>query len=194
MTMRNTLLAIAALTIASHAGAQTFGNPGGLAPDTPNLETGKPPPDHANTQDKLFARQAAIGGRAEVELGKLAQKKASDERVRSFGKLMVDDHGRSNERLSKLVRGVKAEIPDELDSEHKSLASALDKKSGKEFDLAYLAAQMQDHQRTANLLQYELSYGQNEPLRQYAADTLPGVLEHLEIAKLRYAELTSAPR
>jgi putative membrane protein len=185
-------LAGVGLAAAAHAGAQTFGNPAGLSPDTPGLESARPPPDHANTQDKLFARQAAIGGRAEVELGKIAQEKAGSEAVRAFAKRMVDDHGKSNERLMKLARGVQAEIPKDLDSEHKSIASELSRKSGKEFDLAYLAAQLQDHQRTANLLQYELSFGQNEPLKKYAADTLPVVLEHLEMAKQHYATLTSA--
>jgi putative membrane protein len=188
------VLTAAGLALAAHAGAQTFGNPGGLSPDTPGLASAKPSADHANTQDKLFARQAALGGRAEVELSKKAQQKASADPVRSFAKRMVEDHGKSNDRLMKLARGVKAEIPQELDSEQKALASELDKKSaGKDYDLAYLAAQIQNHQRTANLLQYQLSFGQNEPLRKYAADSLPVVLEHLEMAKHHYALLTSAP-
>lgn len=192
MTTTRLVLAVAGLALAAHAGAQTFGNPGGLAPDTPGLESARPPADHANTQDKLFARQAALGGRAEVELSRMAQKKASAGPVRSFAQRMVDDHGKSNDRLMKLAHGVKAEIPQEPDSEQKALAGQLSNKpAGKEYDLAYLAAQMQNHQRTANLLQYQLSYGQNEPLRQYAADSLPVVLEHLEMAQQHYAALTA---
>jgi putative membrane protein len=192
MSIRTMVVALLALTGASQAGAQSFGNPGGLAPDTPRMETGNPAPDHANTQDKLFARQAAIGGRAEVEVSRLAQKKASAEPVRSFAKRMVDDHSKSNEQLMKSSRGVNSSIPKDLDSEHKTLMGELEKKAqGKEFDLAYLAAQIQDHQRTANLLQYELSFGQNEALKKYAAAALPVVLEHLDLAKHHYAELTS---
>jgi putative membrane protein len=175
------------------AGAQSFGNPGGLSPDTPRLESGNPAPDHSNTQDKLFVREAALGGRAEVDLGKLAQSKASAEPVRSFAKRMVDDHGKSNEQLMKLARGVNTQLPKELDPEHKTVRTELDRASGANFDRAYLASQIQDHQRTANLLQYEISYGQNEGLKKYAADTLPAVLEHLEMAKLHFAQLTSPP-
>ena len=40
-------------------------------------------------QDKLFVRQAAVGGRAEVELGRLAQKKGVDHAVKDFGERMV---------------------------------------------------------------------------------------------------------
>jgi putative membrane protein len=193
MTIRSMIAALLVLGATAPAGAQSFGNPGGLAPDTPRMETANPPPDHANTQDKLFVRQAALGGRAEVEVSRLAQKKASAEPVRSFAKRMVDDHSKSNERLLKTGRGVNASLPKDLDSEHKALMSELDKKAaGKEFDLAYLAAQIQDHQRTANLLQYEISFGQNESLKQYAAQTLPDVLEHLELARQHYAAVTSS--
>jgi putative membrane protein len=50
---------------------------------------------------------------------------------------------------------------------------------------------IQDHQRTANLLQWQITNGQNEALKKYAADTLPAVTEHLEMAKQQYAMLTS---
>jgi hypothetical protein len=44
-----------------------------------------------------------------------------------------------------------------------------------------------------NLLLWEISFGQSAALTKYAADTLPTVMEHLEIAKQQYAALTSAP-
>jgi predicted outer membrane protein len=67
----------------------------------------------------------------------------------------------------------------------------LEKASGKDFDIAYIGSMIQDHQRTANLLQWQISNGQNEALKKYAADTLPDVMEHLEMAKQQYAMLTS---
>lgn len=57
--------------------AQNTGNPAGLSPDTPGVEAAKPAADHANTQDKLFVRQATLGGWAEVALSTLAQRKAT---------------------------------------------------------------------------------------------------------------------
>jgi putative membrane protein len=181
----------AGLLACASAHAQQGGNPGGLSPDTPGLETAKPAADHSNTQDKLFVRQAALGNQAEVELGQLAQKKAASQPVREFAQHMVDDHGKSGDRLRKLGRGANASIPKELDPEHQSVRAKLDKASGKDFDVAYMGSMIQDHQRTANLLQWQISNGQNEPLKKYAADTLPDVMEHLEMAKQHYAMLTS---
>jgi putative membrane protein len=185
-------IVLMALAAAQPVAAQLLGNPAGLAPDTPQLDTGKPSPDHANTQDKVFVRGAMLGGRAEVEVSKLAQRKAGAEGVRGFAKRMVDEHSEANARLAQLGRAVNAEIPTDLDAEHKAVMVELERTStGKEFDLAYLAGQIQDHQKTANLLQYEISLGQNQALLKYAAETLPHVLEHLEMAKQQHTILTS---
>jgi putative membrane protein len=187
------IICIVCIALLSSAGAsaQQAGNPGGLSPDTPGIETASPAPDHSNTQDKLFVRQAAIGNQAEVDLGQLAHKKAASQPVRDFAQHMIDDHSRSGDQLRKSGRGVNANIPKELDPEHQAVRAKLEKASGRDFDTAYIGSMIQDHQRTANLLQWEISNGQSEPLKKYAADTLPGVMEHLEMAKQQYAMLTS---
>lgn len=178
--------------LCSAALADTMGNPAGLSADTPGIIEAKPAKDHSNVQDKLFVRQAAIGGRAEVGLGQLAQKKGADEAVKSFGERMIADHGKANDRLLRLARDVNSEIPDGLDPEHQTIRRELDELSGADFDIAYLASQVRDHQKTANLLQWHISYGQNQPLVNYSIETLPVVMAHLEAAKLEHARLTTA--
>ncbi len=185
---------IIVLSLASHAAlAQLTGNPAGLSPDTPGIESASPASNHANTQDRLFVRQVAIGNRAEVELGKLAQGKGSASGVKEFAGRMQKDHSSSLDRAMKAGKVTKMDIPKELDAEHKRVRDELNKLSGAEFDKAYLTAQMQDHQKTANLLLWHLSYGQNAELIRYSADTLPVVLDHLEHAKREYANLTQTP-
>jgi putative membrane protein len=46
-----------------------------------------------------------------------------------------------------------------------------------------------DHQKTVQLLQWEISFGQNADLQKFAADTLPTVLRHLELAQQLGARL-----
>lgn len=189
MNRRFSIMLAGALLVAT-ASAQEGANPGGLSPDTPGKEMGRPAPEGSNTQDKLFVRQAAIGGRAEVELGKIAQKKASTDSVRQFAQHMVDAHTRNSQQLMSAGKGLNPELPKELDAEHLRIRDELNKKSGKDFDVAYIASQLQDHQRTANLLQWHISTGQNEVLKKYSIETLPVVMEHLDMAKEQYAVLT----
>jgi len=191
--MIRTLIGCISFVACGCAVAQVTGNPAGLSPDTPGTESAKPAPDAANNQDKLFVRQASLGNRAEVDLAKLAATKGTSPGVKSFAKRMQNDHGESLDRLSKAHKGVKMDMPRDLDPEHQRVRSELDKLSGAPFDRAYLTAQVQDHQRTANLLLWHLSYGQNAELVRYSADTLPVVLDHLEQAKRELAGLNSPP-
>jgi putative membrane protein len=176
--------------LVGNVSAQEGANPAGLSPDTAGKEMAQPTPAGSNNQDKLFVRQAAVGGRAEVELGKIAQKKASTDSVRQFAQHMVDAHSKNSQQLMSAGRGLNPDLPKDLDPEHLRIRDELNKKSGKDFDIAYIGSQLQDHQRTANLLQWHISSGQNEALKKYSIETLPVVMEHLEMAKEQYAVLT----
>src|SRR6186713_2369963 len=60
----------------------------------------------AASPDSAFVKEAAAGGVAEVDRGKLAQEKASNDQVKQFGSRMVQDHSKANDEL-KQVAGVK---------------------------------------------------------------------------------------
>lgn len=184
------LLAGSCTLLATASLAQETANPAGMSPDTPGKEMAQPAPEGSNTQDKLFVRQASLGGRAEVELGTLAQKKATNDSVKKFADRMVEVHSKSNQQLQRAGRGLNADLPKDLDPEHQAIRNELQKATGQTFDLAYISAQIQDHQRTANLLQWHISTGQNEALKKYSMETLPEVMEHLENAKQNFALLT----
>jgi hypothetical protein len=62
------------------------------------------------------------------------------------------------------------------------MRAELDSANGRAFDLAYMQGQVIDHQKTAILLQWEIGQGQKPELQRFAAETLPTVLAHLEIA------------
>jgi putative membrane protein len=190
MSRLSVLVLAGCALLATSSLAQEGANPAGMSPDTAGKEMVKPAPNGANNQDKLFVREAALGAQAELELAKLAQQRATDNSVREFADRMVDVHSKSNQQLLKLGKGLNPDLPKNLDPDHQAIRNELEKAQGQSFDLAYIAAQIQDHQRTANLLQWHLSTGQNEALRKYSTQTLPEVMDHLEQAKATYAMLT----
>jgi putative membrane protein len=191
-----TLAAAAALAAASawadssktdiSAANPTFANP-----DTPGLMEGKPA-DAPNTVDIVFLKQMAIGNRAEVELGKLAGEKSSMAGIDRFGEHMVRDHSDAGSKVSSLARSANVELPKQLDAEHEAARKELQALSGKTFDLRYVESQIKAHQKTVQLLIHEVGSGQHTAVRQFAADTLPKVTQHLEMAKSLHAELTGA--
>jgi putative membrane protein len=74
----------------------------------------------AKVDDKKFAKDAALGGMAEVQLGKLATQKASRDDIKQFGQKMVDDHTKANDQLKELASKENIPIPDALDSKHQA--------------------------------------------------------------------------
>jgi putative membrane protein len=170
------------------------GNPAGMAPDTPGVYEARPDAQHPNTADLVFGHEAALGGMAEVDAGKLAARKAQNAAVKEFANHMVSDHTAANERLSALNKNNKVRAPGDLDKDHKVMLDQLGKTDGKAFDAAYIRGQVVDHQKAVQLYEWIIDNGQDPRVASYAMEALPTVMRHLEMAKSLQAQLTgSAP-
>jgi putative membrane protein len=133
--------------------------------------------------DMQFVQEAAGGGQAEVELGKLAGEKAESPDVKQFGQMMVNDHTKANEQLMKLAQEKKLQLPSDVPSEAKSAKEKLTGLSGREFDREYMKQMVADHEKTVELFQKQADRGQDTELKQFAQQTLPTLQHHLEQAK-----------
>jgi putative membrane protein len=133
--------------------------------------------------DQKFVHNAAAGGMAEVELGKLAQEKGSSEQVKSFGKRMVDDHSKANDELKMIAQKKNITLPTDLDRKDKSLRDRLSKLSGPAFDRAYMRAMLMDHRKDVNEFQHESKAGADPDVKSFAAKTLPTLEDHLKAAQ-----------
>jgi putative membrane protein len=156
------------------------------------METGKPEGDVLNTADQGFLRAAAIGNRAEADLGKLANEKATNAAVKDFGRRMAADHGTALETVQRLARTSGTPLPREPDLDHRVVLQQLQEAEPAAFDIAYIRAQVAEHQRTATLLIYQIGAGQSEQVRNFSKETLVHVMDHLAAAKTIHAELTGA--
>jgi putative membrane protein len=163
--------------------AAQMGNPGFMAPDTRTDEAGVPVPDQRNNTDILFVELVGEGGLAEVALGELAVAKAAAPDVKQFAERMVADHGAANDKLAAIAEDAGIPVPTELNAEHAAVRSQLEGLGGATFDLTYMRSQIVDHQKTAQLLEWEITSGQHAALQRFAAEVLPAVLEHLAVSR-----------
>jgi putative membrane protein len=104
---------------------------------------------------------------------------------------MVADHGNANQQLIQLAQAAKIPQPNQLDDEHKAMRDQLEKLSNPEFDLAYIRGQNGDHQKTAQLFEWEIGSGQDPRLKGFASHILSVVLRHLEMALAIENQLTA---
>lgn len=161
----------------SRSPSRDVNGPGGSNPNnTPDTTTRK-------IDDKKFIKDAALGGMAEVELGKLATQKASSDAVKQFGQKMVDDHTKANDQLKEVASKESIPIPDALDSKHESRINKLSKLSGPDFDKAYIKDQVKDHQQDVSEFKSEADNGTDPNIKQFASSTLPTLEQHLSMAK-----------
>lgn len=134
-----------------------------------------------NQEDKTFIKEAALGGMAEVELSKIAQKSTNAE-VKSFADRMVQDHTAANSQLTAVAKSLGVEVPAALDSEHQRMRDKLQTLHGKAFDEQYMRDMVADHDKAVKLFKQEQRSGHNDELKQFAQKTLPTLEQHQKMA------------
>jgi putative membrane protein len=133
--------------------------------------------------DHQFMVAAAQGGMAEVEMGRLAEKHASDAQVKQFGQRMVRDHSKANAELKKIAAEQGVRLPRTVNAQDRADMNRLSKLNGKAFDLAYMEDMVRDHQQDIAAFQKESDSGNNPAVKAFATKTLPTLQEHLKLAE-----------
>ncbi len=150
--------------------------------------------------DREFVEASASANSAEVELGKLAEQRATSNEVKKFAAMMVSDHSKANQELMQVAQQHSIQAPSDLNEEHRDLVGRLSNLRGADFDREYMEAMIDSHQDVIDHLQTRASEdrigdnkgavepeGSDNPveasLNQWAAATLPAARHHLEEAQ-----------
>ncbi len=130
-----------------------------------------------------FMMEAAKGGMAEVELGRLAQKQAQNAEVKSFAQKMVQDHSNANTELKQLAGKKSVTLPADVGAENKATMDTLSKLSGAQFDKGYVDAMVKAHEKDVSLFKAQSESGTDADAKAFAAKTLPTLQMHLTMIK-----------
>ena len=137
----------------------------------------------ARAPDHSFVEKAAMGGMAEVELGNLAQQKASSDQVKQFASRMVQDHSKANDELKQIASSKGIDVPTALDKKHRGDVDRLGKLSGAQFDRAYMSHMVDDHKKDVSDFKKAASSAKDSDVKGFASKTLPTLEEHLQLAQ-----------
>ncbi len=133
--------------------------------------------------DRKFIEDAAAGGMKEVEFGRVATDKASDPAVKAFAERMVRDHSDTNNKLMDVAQSKGVTPPAKLKSSDQRALDRMVKKSGAEFDRAYMDDMVKDHNKDVKNFEKEASKAKDSEVKAFAADTLPVLQQHLQLAR-----------
>lgn len=128
-------------------------------------------------QTAMFIEKVALGGMLEDTLGKLAFKKANNQGVRIFGKLMEQDHKRMNDDLEALSIAKGLKLPVSLPANDLEQVRQMSKMETDYFEKLYIKMMIEDHNKNIELFRG----ADNSPdtaVRNFARKFLPVLETH----------------
>jgi len=133
--------------------------------------------------DATFAVDAANGGMTEVAASQLAQNSAVSQRVKDFASMMVQDHSKAGEELKKIAAAKGIALPSAPGDKNQKKVDDLGKKTGTDFDKAYVKLMLDDHKSAVDLFTKEVDKAKDADLKTFATKTLPTLEMHLDSIK-----------
>ena len=130
-----------------------------------------------------FMTKVADVGMTEVKLGQMAQDKAMNQRVKDFGAMMVKDHSAAGDELKSLASGKNVTLPATPGEEHQRKMEDLSKKTGKDFDKAYINAMVDGHQSAISDFEKASKNTKDADVKAWIDKTLPTLKMHLDSAR-----------
>ena len=154
--------------------------------------------------DVDFVQEQLADGRAEIDLGRLAQEKASHPEVKKFGEMMVTHHQQAGndlrQAMNELGTANAATAPGNLQEtdaaeEHQQAVERLRGLSGREFDERYIELMVQEHQAAVRAVEEKAQNDDANPrVRAWASKTLPVLRQHLQRAESLHETLEAGTR
>lgn len=140
------------------------------------------PSTQLDPADVRFIQEAGTAGENEIALGQLGSTNGKSGDTQSFGRQMVTDHTRANEKLTAIAVKKGTSIPTAPVADTRE-TERIGKLSGSAFDQAFAKKMVTDHQKAVALFEKEAKAGKDPDLRAFATETLPTLRHHLTMAE-----------
>jgi len=139
--------------------------------------------DREPATEQDFLAHAIATDMAEVKLGEMALKQASNDDVKKFARKMVDDHAKHRDMLLERAKAHKLAVVEGLDKENQEKKDRLSKLEGKEFDREYMKCMVEGHEKALKMYQNWSKKLEDKDLSSLVERTIPTLKEHLGQAR-----------
>lgn len=133
--------------------------------------------------DSVFMKVAASSNMMEIELGNMAQQKATNPRIKNFGAMMVQEHTRATQELKTLAQSKGVTLPATMMRQHSRHVDYLRDLSGPEFDQMYTRVMVEEHREDVDEFEDASKKAQDADVRAWAGKMLPHLQAHLDTAR-----------
>ena len=134
--------------------------------------------------DYNFVAQANLGAPFQVDSGRVAEGKAKTAEIRDYAHLMVTSHIPVVDALNTILKRKDIAAPPNtlLEGAYHAMVSSLKAAPRAALDRDYVDGQVEYQKGNAALFQYEIQYGTDPDLKEFARKTLPKIEDHLQRA------------
>lgn len=158
-----------------------------ISPDAvaqPSATSGAPSPA-ASISTADFVKTAAISDMYEVEAAQVAESRSTNGAVKNFAAKMVEAHTATTTQLKDILASTNQTslAPSGLDAKHQGELDQLKRVAAAQFDTTYAQQQVQAHEDAVTLFTGYSQSGQDPQIKKFAADTLPTIQQHLDMAR-----------
>jgi len=133
--------------------------------------------------DANFIKEAAQGGMMEVKMGQTAKDHGQNADVKNYGEMLVKDHTKANDKLSKLAGQKGVNLAKEMEPKHTDMIQDMEKKQGQDFDRNFIEHAIKDHRKDISKFERASRDLSDSELKAFATETLPTLRHHLDEAE-----------
>ncbi len=134
-------------------------------------------------EDADWATDVANSNMTELELSKVAQDKATNDKLKNFASMMVTDHTKAGDALKQIAATKNITLPATLSDKSQKKLDDLNKKTGKDFDKAYSDDMLDGHKSAVNAFTKGSTDLKDADLKGFASQTLPTIQMHQDSIK-----------
>ena len=131
-----------------------------------------------------FVTRASNANLFAIEKSRLAVDRTGAVEMKTFARQLIEDHKNAQAELLAADEGSGAIVPTMLDEEHQARLTALQGKSGMDFDKAYVADQVENHSNALTLYADYMLWGEYEKLHALAMKMIPITEAQLKKAQI----------
>ncbi|MCX6838826.1 MAG: DUF4142 domain-containing protein [Verrucomicrobia bacterium] len=139
--------------------------------------------DTLNAADVKFVKNEAAAGMAVVKLAGLGAQKAVRTDVKAFAEMLVTDHTKANEELTKLAAAKGVDLSAVIDPKYAETFQKLEKTESADFDKEFLAEVTSGHKKCVSNFEEAAKDSKDSDLKMWAEKMVPALKTHLEQAK-----------
>jgi putative membrane protein len=155
-----------------------------------NAATAQAQVQSSDVNSRKFITEAIQSDLSEITLGRMAEKNAGSDGVRSFAQTLVQDHTEAMRQTKQIAQEIGAKPPETPSKKAKKEARELTDVSGASFDKEFLRYMIKDHKQEIKKFETEAN-GRSGPASDLAKQQLPTLRKHLQIAQSLRGKISS---